>query len=400
MSSSTNGVVARPQVIDGEAVDPTDFNNLSAWSRAYINDLLLSTLMRRQFSAAGPQQFGGAAMLYSLAGSGAPRNGTTLARSIGCNSGPLFYVPNGTITVDGRTPQAKMYYLSTNEINAQFAAADPTNPRFDAIYVRISEVDGPTTSRNFEDATGAKSTQALIVDRRTKLEWTVVQGTPAAKPGIPGAPDASWAPWGVWFIPAAFASLFNNLMIFDYRTPMNAFTRHIVPASQMSGTSWTISGVSGYAQSTAGGGFSNSLYAMLSRRSGRIMGCSMNYLAADAGSFMKIITRYPSAGSILTYPPTFQPPGINAGAPFTDIDGYTLQGGYWVDVNGFTDQNSIGGYQLLPLWATGLGTDQEFPTGSNPNDGGTLYDTQLAGCVWCPNAAGDKIIACSFDIAG
>lgn len=398
MSSSTNGINARPQVVDGEAVDPTDFNNMSAWSRAYLNDLVLGALARSQSRHVGPQGFGASPLLYSIGSSGAPRNGASTSRSIGCNAGPLFFAPGGTPTIDGRTPKVLLYYLTQNEITATLGAGDPTNPRFDAVYVRISEVDGPLTTRNFEDATGAKSSQSLVIDRRTKLEWTVVAGTPAAKPQIPAPPDATWAQWGVWWVPATFgASLFNFQHIYDYRIPMQSFTRHVIPYTAMLGSSWTIAIANGYASSTAGTGFSNPLGAYLPRRSGRVMGFSFDYLPpVDAGSFSKLLIRQPLSGSIITYPPTFQPNFPNSGAPFGDIDNYTMAAGLWVDASSFVDQNSATGYQLLPLWANGYGSEAEDPAG----DGGSLQDTTQVVAFWCPNAAADKIISCSFDVAG
>lgn len=393
MSSSTNGINARPQVVDGEAVDPTDFNNMSAWSRAYINDMVLGALMRYQGNKVGPMPLGATPQLYSLGSSGAPRNGGSLARSIGCNAGPLFYAPP-SVSIDGRTPKVLSYYLTANEITATLAAADPTNGRYDAVYVRISEVDGPLTTRNFEDATGAKSTQALVIDRRTKLEWTVVTGTPAAKPQIPSAPDATWAQWGVWWVPATFAGLFGIQHIYDYRIPMQSFKRHVLPVSGlMASAGWTIDAVNGYAQSSAGG---NGLYGYLPARSGRVMALSWSYLVANGGSLQRLTVRTPLSTSIITYPPTYQPGFPNNGAATTDIDNYTMASGLWVDASSFSDQQSASGQQLLPLWANGFGSEAEDPTGV----GGTVQDTTHVCGLWVPGASGDRVISMAFDVAG
>lgn len=399
MGTGQNGITKRPQVFDGEGVDPTDFNALSSYSRAYVNDLVLGALMRQKQRGVGPAGIGGYPLLYSIGASGAPRNGAT-ARSFGCNAGPLFFSP-ATPTIDGSTPKVLCYYLNTNEINGTLAVGDATNDRFDAVYVRISTVNGPNATRDFQDATGAVTSQSLAVTSQNYLEWTVVAGTPAAKPLIPAAPDTTWALWGVWWVPKTFgASVFSLQNIWDYRIPMESYRRHVLGVDAMagfSGGSWSIFGASGYAQSGAAGGVTSALVAHNRNRSGRIMGFAMRYITANASSFLRPIVQNVQSGSVVAVEPS-RTTGYpnNLTMPTGDMDNYTMSGGIWYNASGFSTSTSNSGYQLLPIWGNGYGSTAE----DTASDGGSLQDSSLFCLYWCPAAAGDQIYSASFDIAG
>jgi hypothetical protein len=225
----TNHIMKRPQVVVGEGVDPTDFNNLAA-AATYQHELYLSSQMRRQLvhgeaptarvnnPADASDVAGGKPALYAVANGAAPRNGAT-ACSYRCNPGLLYYVSASPV-VDGVNIVVPAYYVQKDEIAGSFANGDATHPRFDAVYVRLSVVDSALASRNFEDASGVKSGQNVVAYKETKLETLAVTGTPAVKPLIPAAPDATWALWGVWYTAQSQNTAHSLKQIFDYRVPI------------------------------------------------------------------------------------------------------------------------------------------------------------------------------------
>ena len=405
MSSNTNGIVKRPQVMDGEAVDPTDFNNASAWQRANINDLILSAMMRLNAGYVSPLGGLGSGQrppIFAIGHAGAPRNGGTLSHSYTSNGGPIFQAGNSSDPViDGTTPRIMSYYLSPGEINGQFATPDPTNPRWDCVYVRLSEVDGPTTTRNFEDALGAKSSQAVVVDTRVKLEWVVVTGTPAAIPTLGGPPDPTYSLWGAWFTPAALPGLYGLNNIYDYRVPLG-FQRHLVDPATMGfdPAHWSYQ----YDKREVTSSSTTSLWAPCPVRSGRIMGMKINFrdFAASPGSKYLFIN---GRGLGITPTANKQPAGAvgapNNGQSTGDYANWQLWGGVWYDPtsgHSFGPQSAItsDGYTLLPLWANGYGSEaEEYAELSNSTTEQLRVIAQ-----YDPAASGDTIANVIWEIAG
>lgn len=327
----------------------------------------------------------------------------------------LAYVAPG-LTVDGGAPQVKTYYLQQNEITGQLAAGNGTNPRFDGVYVRISEVDGPVTMRNFEDATGAKSTLPLVVDRRSKLEWVVVQGTPAAMPQIPAAPDATWARWGVWYVPKNWATSFQAMFsnggsnVADYRIPADSYRRHLIDVAGMyagaASSTAVLNAYNGYASFTGSGPFA-SIGATCPVRGGRIMGFSWTPILATAGYQQRLMVRAPGASSSMpTNAPWFASiyGGIRSGdptIPITDLDNFTMSGGEWSDPSsGSPATTTASGLALLPLWANGHTSEAEDPAQVGGFGLAAPGEYTMVQGVWIPNAATDRLVACVFDVAG
>lgn len=416
MSFNTNGVVRRAQVVVGQATDPTDFMALSGWSRAYINDLVVGAFMRTRKSRVGPDDDSALwtrGTIYAVGHAGAPRN-NAVARRFGCNPGAIFYVPTG-VSVDGVTPKVLTYYLQQDEINGSLTGGDATNPRFDAVYVRVSEVSAPTVTRNFEDAAGNKTSQPIVPDLRTKVEWTIVAGTPAVHPQIPAAPDSTWAYWGVWYVPKAFNSTFNITNIFDYRIPCEQYTRHVRDVKQAyavtSGTATcTLNGYDGFI------GFTDTtthawVSASCPTNAGRLMGFSWTPLAHSASSIQRLMVRAGittsggSAPSNLPWTNTVYG-GLNAGdptIPANDLDNYSMSGGTWYNGAGSVVTTTVSGLALLPVWANGYGSTAEDAgqAGGQGLLGGTSWGdySHLQG-LWIPAAITDKLITCVFDVAG
>jgi hypothetical protein len=283
----------RPVVSLGEVLQPSDFNTMSAGARAYINDFVLGAMSRLKQRDLGPATTP-TATLYSIGHSGGPRaTGTNLR--FGCNAGPLFYAP-ATPGVDGVTPKVLCYYVSTGEIAATLGAADPTNPRFDAVYVRLTEVDGTPVSTNFEDATGVKTTQSMVTQKVIKLETLVVAGTPNAKPQIPAAPDATWAPWCVFWVPATFASIFAIQHLYDYRVPLGSYIRQFINPLEMG--AFTTGNLT-IDRWLCTGQFSGSTEVVGHSRihSGRVMGMGVSWLARNVGDPFRPRVCYQTGGA-------------------------------------------------------------------------------------------------------
>jgi hypothetical protein len=418
-------VVKRPVVVDGEGIDPTDFNRLSQWSRAYLNDIVIGAWLRTRSNQIGPDDDSNVwtrGNIYAIGHSGAPRNQIS-ALMIGCNPGTIFYVPTGVGATppDGMTPNVRAYRLQQNEIAYTLAVGDATHPRFDAVYVKVDEIDSVAESRNWQDAGGTLyATESLITGRETRLQTLKVQGTPSATPQVPAAPDSSWAPWGVWYVPKAWNAPLAYMTrggsnVFDYRIPCDRFARHVrdvhtmYPAS--SGTpTVTLNGYDGFA------GFTDTtIHAWVAAscpvNAGRIMGFSWTPLAHDAGSVQRLLVRTGttvSGGSAPAAAPWANSiyGGLLPGDPTiaaNDIDGYSLIGGTWYNAAGTVVTTTASGLALLPLWANGYGSTAE-DVGQNGGQGlahaGSAGDYSQIQALWIPNAITDKLVACGFDVAG
>lgn len=410
-SPSQNGIATRPQAFDGEGVDPQDFVALSAGSRAYINDLILSALMRSQapnISPIGAYGSGQRPPIFAFGHGGAPRNGTgATPRTISCNPGAIFQAPvSGSI--NGATPKILSYYLNGGEISAQLDAGDPSNPRFDSVYVRLSEVDGPNVTRDFEDAVGVVTSQAFATTKQTKLEWLVVKGTAAALPVLPAVPDASYSLWGTWLVPAAFgASNFGLQHIFDYRVPLG-FRRVAADARDFNFPGgWVYDSNHGELDGSAAG--TNIAWVPCPARSGRIMSASISFRdtsGSGVGSYFLLI----SGRSLGTTPTAKEAPsrgsmvGPFATMAISEVSNWTLAGGLWTDpVSGHNLAPqfpvTVGGYMLLPLWANGWGSEAEDAAQASPG-GYVTQDERKVIQYYQPLASGDTISQAIFEIAG
>jgi hypothetical protein len=222
---------------DGEGLDYNDLNNIQRYERARFYDLFLGQMMRgtvggsdvlstcaarasidaTQLYAHG---WGGAAKIFSN-GAGGPN------LQLKNFSGLIATYGGGALT--GLAPQVLPYHLDNEEVNPTFAAADPTNPRWDLVQIKINaEAGGTSTTRDFQDAfTGALTSTSFNKRFGSSITWNVKTGTPAGSPTVP-TPDAGFFRLWAVFIPAAFGS--NPILIDtgstlncprDYRLPMS-----------------------------------------------------------------------------------------------------------------------------------------------------------------------------------
>lgn len=94
------------------------------------------------------------------------------------------------------------------------------SPRVDLVQVRLTEVDGDSQLRDFEDGvTRALTSTATDKKTRVQVEWNIKNGTPAATPQIPAA-DAGWVPVYAVRVPIGYSGTPDMDDIYDMRMPM------------------------------------------------------------------------------------------------------------------------------------------------------------------------------------
>jgi hypothetical protein len=427
-----NNVVRRPQFFDGQGIDPQDLNRAVSGARAFLTDLVVGPLLASFRNVVGPISSNPASALttspasyptlYAQGHAGAPRNRAG-NRVVGCNPGILYYVAP-SLTIDGATPKVVPYYLTTDEIAATLAAGDASNPRFDAIFVRITDTDGPQETRDFKDATGVVSSQVFFTSKATTLEFTVVQGTPAAKPLMPTPPNSTWAFWGAWWVPKAFGAAsfttvphpYGGSNVQDYRVPIG-MKKHLLTVGdglQAGGTNAHANAYYNTMTFTSTSG-SPDMWANLPVRSGRIMayGFTQSNVGGGTKAWLSAIVPSAAANFVVNSPPWFMTiyGGRSTGDPtiIQELD-YTTQirGGNWYATDGFTPVSTVNGFQLLPLWANGFGSEAEDSTqiggiSSNIAGGVTAYGVDAAPVMrmyGMPTTVGEIVTGAVFDVAG
>lgn len=232
------------QFSDGEAIMAADLTNISRYLRAQMLGIV-----------------GGSAIVHPSVDVGAPSTGVLFAArgnaaaptfktglQIGNEYGVVFQQIGSGFGSDDANFCA--YAVDHDELLTTFGAADPTNPRVDLVAVKLDLIDGPSASRNFEDATTrAKSSITVYPSRVVRLTKQVVVGTPGPSPVEPATP-AGFVPWASAWIPAAGTSL-STPYLRDWRVPLGV--RDIWLYGKDFLYIPTVGGASGWAP--AGGGY-------------------------------------------------------------------------------------------------------------------------------------------------
>lgn len=106
-------------------------------------------------------------------------------------------------------------------------ASDVGTSRYDLVQVAVSEANGPTVQRDFEDATtGAKTSATPVTYKTVSLTFSVKKGTPSGSiPGVP-APDA-----GCKVVYAALITGTSISSYLDFTVPAGLIKVFTTPAS-------------------------------------------------------------------------------------------------------------------------------------------------------------------------
>lgn len=242
----------KPHFNDGQALTPADLEAITNQMRAFLLDQIIGGMAVNYIDNIIPSS---PACYVPRAAHGAPVQGgapMTVVSTAG-------YVCQSTGGPDGLTPQLLAYRLAANEINVTLPAADPSNNRYDGIFIKITDnVPWNPQSRDFQDAvTGALSSQTVDVNYQTTLSVQVVSG--ATSSGIPSFPatPSGYVPWAYVAVQPAFSGYLTPDMIFDVRYPMR-FGAIDVPAKAFlvsdpshatidnQGSYFNLSGAAGY----------------------------------------------------------------------------------------------------------------------------------------------------------
>lgn len=195
-----SGIVREVLFNDGEGLDFGDLNNAQRFARAFACDVLQGQNLRTY----DPECVGLTSALYAI-GMGGTAWPTLAARTVSNREGTILQYLS---TTDGSDATILAYYLTGGELLTQLDAGDATNPRYDIISVKLDQVEGTSTTRDFEDATTrAKTSSATNKRRDVVLTKLVTKGTPAGSPSVPATP-AGYVRWALLYVPATFNAAF------------------------------------------------------------------------------------------------------------------------------------------------------------------------------------------------
>lgn len=224
---------------DGEALEHGDLNDAQNYLRAQLWDTI-GTIARLQdtgarngtaVAIAEPTDavfavgYGGAPMPHDITYLG---NVTTRLIS---NYRGVVMQRVGSEPLSGNVPAMLAYYATEGEWAATLAANVAADPRCDIGVIRLSYLDGDSTTRHFEDATTrAKSSQVMNKAQNVRCEFQVIQGVPGATAPEPAVPSGWGKVWSATVYPSDTIIKLDSLR--DHRYPIG--TTHIdVPMSAL-----------------------------------------------------------------------------------------------------------------------------------------------------------------------
>ncbi len=211
VSSTTNN---RVLFNDGEGLDLTDLNDLSAFDRAFMIDGLLACNAQTDLTDDLPS----ASYLFAPTAAQAYAKPTGTAKQI-TNAAGWIGQWTSAGAADGLTPKFLFFKLAAGDLLTTLDAGGGNN-RWDGLFVKITEVDADSQDRDFKDATtGALTSQTLYKKRRTQLDFSVVKGTEATNPSFPSTPSG-YVPYAYIYMPTGFSSVLTTAKISDMRVPM------------------------------------------------------------------------------------------------------------------------------------------------------------------------------------
>lgn len=202
----------------GEGITDGDMNNIQNALHVVHGDYGIAGLCRNTNFVSEPAT----QTVYTAPGAlqGCVRAHTSTPNMVTNFGGTIYLRESVGLAIDGITPRLLTYHLSDGELDSVLTP-DPSLPRWVGIFVKLELINGPTESRDFQDATTLVITsENLIKTTQVRLTKLVVNGIPAASPVIPATP-AQYAPIAYVNVAAAHATTFDNSTdLVDARFPM------------------------------------------------------------------------------------------------------------------------------------------------------------------------------------
>jgi hypothetical protein len=329
---------------DGEGADHADFNRHSIWQAILESDYKLAMMTRTDPDVNAPwQEANFTQKLHHYHQQGCVySNGTSMNLR---NKRGL--IAQWTAAPDGTEPKLLCYFLDDDEINLTSAAADPTNPRYDVIAVKLVW-QNVTETRDFEDAsTRAITSNTPTTYKQVVMTARIITGTPAASPTIP-ALAAGEAYYAVYRIPAAFTGTISlgptTVNEFrDFSFPIGEIKSEFVMGSAMLHVpaDWTVA-ATGTMTATAGGKIAKAGVG-LSSHEAKILNVQLSASSATLGFTYGV----QGSGGDLDYG-TIASTNVKNFADFSAIDVHTCKP--WIRNNG-------GGAQQPRIKVTTASTD-------------------------------------------
>lgn len=284
----TTDLFSRAKIADGEGIDPTDLEALSAAPIAILWDQLVASLVVESSSGTEPYLNEATdlttipyAIALTVAGGrpipGSANNKIKITRGTLCQA---IAAPTGA--------EAKLLafrFAGTDEYT--IANGDATNPRIDLLQMQLSYLEDTPVSRDFQDAvTRALSTSPTTNSRRrVQCALTIKQGTPAASPTYPTL-DAGCVAIGAVMVGATYAggsaavdedTAGAVLVLHDQRMPVS-ISAEICHAQDMFYDVGSITSISGVENDVLVAGASKRMIAVVTPSQGRLV-----QVAAPAG---------------------------------------------------------------------------------------------------------------------
>lgn len=248
---------------DGEEVTIDDLNDMQRFAGSQLNDAVLGSLC---WSSTQWEHgtFPDASTLYCLRGGGMPYYIGALGVSMGLNPGLIAVATAGSWWSAGTGDDANFVfaYLTTNSFT--FTANASGNPRYDLIQVAITNPDGDSQMRHFEDAvTGAVTSDPTNKKRTRTATVSVKEGTPAGSPTVP-TPDTGYLALAAVLLNDGYAggtARPNGLI--DYRVPMGATVERVFGRqfSYVASANWSLDSSGPFTLSHTGGAGGDAAYA-------------------------------------------------------------------------------------------------------------------------------------------
>lgn len=206
---------------DGTAVDPVDWNALQKRLQAQLFDGFFGAKIR-EVETSTPS--GSAKRIYTWGpGGGISAGGGALQSSN--RTGWIAQLPDPTVDPTGEDARTLVYFLTQGELLSTHDAAHATLDRIDLICLKLEQVVGNSTARDYEDAaTREPTSQVTDIERTVTLTKQVVKGSNAtAGTAVEPAVPAGFAKYAAVKVPATFATTFDDAKLRDHRVPIGQY---------------------------------------------------------------------------------------------------------------------------------------------------------------------------------